>query len=304
MGEVVDFGGRFGVPYAGAGSYADIKVFLRGAVATVMISRPQKLNALTDRMCYEIVDAFTKLNADPAVRVIIFTGDPRSKMHCAGADFSGGGGWVSKEEKQHKNWAARHRDGGGAAALAIGRCIKPVIGAAEGTVVGGGLTQLLACDIRYVAEGAKLAFPFVRRGILPEGTSTYNLPRVVGHARAAEWVLRGNTFTAKDAEGTGLFSRVLPRGTVYDEAAKVADDIAANCSPTSLAIAKSMLKEGAPGSAAEAHLLESRLLAWTFTQEDSREGVLSFMQKRPPRFPALGALPEPWWTEPDVRSRL
>merc|ERR1712032_814876 len=105
---------------------------------------------------------------------------------------------------------AAHRDGGGVMTLALFRCRHPVIAAINGSAVGGGLTPTLACDMRIVNEEAKVGFPFVRRGIVPESASGYFLPKIVGISKAMEWCMTGRVFLAKQEAQSGLFNYIVP----------------------------------------------------------------------------------------------
>jgi len=192
-------------------------------------------------------------------------------------------------------------------ALAINRCRKPVVAAINGTAVGGGITPTLACDLRVVADDAQIGFVFARRGIVPEASSSYFLPKLVGITKAMEWCLSGRVFPAREAEATGLFNYILPREEVYPKALELAGEIAQSCSPSSVTLTKFMLWKQLDSSSPEAaHLLDSRLLQWSFKQPDSVEGVQSFLQKRPPQFRQTGELPDdfPWWPELNTKSRL
>lgn len=299
-----------------------------------MLSRPKALNALNGALMSELVKLFSFCDSSSKVKVVILTGDPASKtpagstIFCAGADLGGGKaekGESGKDAKQQdsgkqakqddggkggpwsKDTIADHRDGGGVLSLAINRCRKPVIAAVNGTAIGGGLTPTLAADIRIFARDARIGFVFARRGIVPEAASSYFLPKLVGITKAMEWCLSGRVFSATEAEGTGLFNHLLPSEEVLPKALELAEEMATNCSPSSLTMLKFMLWKQLDNSSPEAaHLLESRLLQWSFNQPDSTEGVQSFLQKRPPAFRQSGELPDwfPWWNPLETRSRL
>ena len=158
-----------------------------------------------------------------------------------------------------------------------------------------------------MASDAKIGFVFARRGIVPEAASSYFLPKLVGPTKALEWCLTGRVFPAAEAQGTGLFNYLLPEAQVLPKALEIAKEIVDNCSPSSLTLTKFMLwKQLEASSPEEAHLLDSRLLQWSFNQPDSREGVKSFLEKRAPTFRGTGELPDdfPWWKSVDVRPRL
>lgn len=187
--------------------------------AVVTLNRPDALNAFTPHMFVEFVGALDRAEADDDVNAVIVTGAGRA--FCAGADLSGGGDTFDLTEASQDGgdqgaglgmvgdepWRVP-ADLGGALVLRIARATKPVIAAINGSAVGVGLTMTLAMDLRYVADGAKLGFPFVRRGISPDGCATWYLPRLVGMAKAQEWVLTGRLFGADEALATGLVNGV------------------------------------------------------------------------------------------------
>ena len=274
-------------------------------VAVITLSRPKALNALNGALNSELIQHFERCDTDSAVKAVVLTGDPASVtasgsvIFCAGADLGGGKEKPKAEAAPDQSgsssssssssdggdgggvWSqdtiSSHRDGGGVLTLAIHRCRKPVIAAINGTAVGGGITPSLAADVRIVSQDAKIGFVFARRGIVPEAASSYFLPKLVGPSKALEWCLTGRVFRAPEAEGTGLFNYVLPMEEVLPKAMEIAREIVRNCSPSSLTLTKYMLWKQLEGSSPEeAHLLDSRLLQWSFNQPDSVEGVPNY----------------------------
>lgn len=270
--------------------------------AVVTLNRPDALNAFTPHMFVEFVGALDRAEADDDVNAVIVTGAGRA--FCAGADLSGGGDTFDLTEASQDGgdqgaglgmvgdepWRVP-ADLGGALVLRIARATKPVIAAINGSAVGVGLTMTLAMDLRYVADGAKLGFPFVRRGISPDGCATWYLPRLVGMAKAQEWVLTGRLFGADEALATGLVNgvgsaRPEDGDTVMDLATAVVAEIAAHASPVSVALSRQMLWEGLiDDDPRTAHIRESRALWGRGRSADAREGVASFIERRPPAFP-------------------
>ena len=277
-----------------------IRVVVSDRVATITLDRPERLNAYTPQMRDELVEAFQSLDRDDAVRVIVVTGAGRA--FCAGADLSGDGGATFSHSDIR---LADYRDGGGRVTLAIFRCRKPVIAAINGPAVGVGITMTLPMDIRVVAEDAKVGFVFTRRGIVPEACSSWFLQRIVGTSKASELVLTGRVFRASEEASSGLFNYVLPADQVLPKALSLAREIADNTSATSVALSKALLSRGlADPNPETAHLNDSRCIYWAGQQADAREGITSFLEKRPAAF-AMSAttdLPEfyPWWTEPKL----
>jgi len=159
---------------------------------------------------------------------------------------------------------------------------KPVIAAINGAAVGAGLTWPLQADIRYVAEDAKLAFAFVRRGVLPELASHVILPRLAGLSKAAELLLSGRTFLGREAVEYGVASRALPAAEVLPAALELAVDIAANAAPLPVGIAKRLIWEGVGIDLAAWREREGKLFRFTTRHPDAREGTVAFFEKRPP----------------------
>ncbi|CAN5488912.1 hypothetical protein BH20ACT2_BH20ACT2_07320 [soil metagenome] len=180
---------------------AEIEYDVTDNIATIALNRPDKLNAGTARMIRELLDVLDRIDADDEVRAVILTG--RGRAFCAGADLSAGPQTFDYDRHQGAGAGAvtaeegfPHRDGAGLVTLRLFECTKPVISAVNGPAVGMGVTMTLATDIRLAAESARFGFVFSRRGIVPEGASTWFLPRIVGVAQAAEWLYTGRVFDA------------------------------------------------------------------------------------------------------------
>jgi enoyl-CoA hydratase/carnithine racemase len=172
---------------------------------------------------------------------------------------------------------------------------KPVIAAINGHAVGVGLTLAMQCDLRLVAGDAKLAFSFVRRGIIPELGSHSILPRVIGFSRAADLLLSGRTIRGEEAAELGLASEALPAEAVVPRAWEWARDVAVNAAPASVAIAKRLLWEGVTETAPETMAKEKPLLEWVGKQADAAEGVRSFLERRPPEWKLRPSTDLPKW---------
>jgi enoyl-CoA hydratase/carnithine racemase len=262
--------------------YEEIAYEVADGVLTITLNRPDRLNAFTATMGRELIAAFDAADADDDVRAIIVTGAGRG--FCAGADL-GGGGETFDWRKRGNGGDEVPRDGGGQVTLRIFESTKPVIAAINGPAVGVGITMTLPMDVRIAAEGVKIGFVFARRGIVPEAASSWFLPRLVGISQAMEWVATGRVFTAEEALAGRLVRSVHPADQVVDHARALAREIADNTSPVSVALARRMMWTmlGADHPMA-AHRADSRGMLSRGQSPDAREGVTSFLEKRPPQF--------------------
>ena len=269
-------------------------------ILTITLNRPERLNAWTQTMCNELIEAFDQADADDDVRVVIVTGAGRG--FCAGADLEAGGATFDYRARGAKE--ATPRDNGGQFTLRVFRSAKPVIAAINGPAVGVGATMTLPMDIRLAAEDARMGFVFARRGIVPEACSSWFLPRVVGISQAMEWVATGRVFSAQEAHAAGLVRSLHPKEELMDAANAIAREIADNTAPVSVALARKMLWTmlGAEHPMI-AHRADSRAMFSRGQSPDAAEGVTSFLEKRPARFPGRVSegLPDimPGYTEPE-----
>lgn len=263
-------------------SYTTITLERDGAIATITLDRPDRLNAFTEAMLEELVDAFDRTDADDDVRAVIVTG--RGRAFCAGADL--GEGEATFERDPEPFAMDRHADGGGVLARRIFDSAKPVIGAINGPAVGIGITMTLAMDVRLMADTARAGFVFARRGLVPEACSSFFLPRVVGIAQATEWVFSGRIFGADEALAGGLVRSVHPADQLLAAARALAAEFAEGKSAVAVAIARRMLWQMlAGGDPAAAHEADSEALHFLGGSDDVREGVAAFLEKRDAAFP-------------------
>jgi enoyl-CoA hydratase/carnithine racemase len=283
--------------------YEQILYSVEDSVLTITLNRPERLNAFTERMCRELLDALDRADADDSVRAIIFTGAGRA--YCAGADLGSGGDTFDSPAQGRKESPAEARDGGGLLTLRLYDCKKPVIAAINGPAVGIGITMTLAMDVRIASGAARMGFVFARRGIVPEACSSWFLPRVVGISQAAEWVLSGRVFPAEEALAGHLVSRVVSPEDLLPAARTLAREIADNTSAMSVALTRQMLwKMLGADHPMEAHKIDSQAIHWMGRSPDAYEGVSAFLEKRPAKFELKpSAMPDfyPWWTERKFR---
>ncbi|MBU2645185.1 enoyl-CoA hydratase/isomerase family protein [bacterium] len=277
--------------------YEQILYEIRDQIALITLNRPEKMNAWTFQMKDEMIAAFDSADKDDNVRVVVVTGS--GKAFCAGADLD-----PSRFGDRQKSDGLTNppRDSAGQLTTMLYNIKKPVIAAINGHAVGVGSTMTLAMDIRIIAENAKMGFVFNRRGLVPEGCSTWFLPRLVGIGKASEWMHSGRLILADEALTSGLVNRVVPVENLMDTAMEVANEIAANTSALSTAFTRQMLWQmlGADHPM-EAHKIESKCLHFMFSTDDFQEGLSSFLEKREARFPLKPEkdLPPfyPWWTQ-------
>ena len=255
-----------------------------GGVATITLNRPHRRNAISIGMLAELTAHLLDAERDPAVRVAVITG--AGKGFCAGLDIKdamagtgiGGGGQVNP--------------GGGNAILMNTRDLPtvvlhemdtPVIAAVNGAAAGYGLDLALGCDMRIMAASARLLPGFAKRGIVPESGGTWYLPRLVGWARAAEISFLGRDLDAAESERLGLVNRVVPDGEALSASLEWATEIAANA-PLAIRAMKRLFRFGLSESfpAHSDHVLAA--LKELMATKDFQEGLLSFIEQRPPEF--------------------
>jgi enoyl-CoA hydratase/carnithine racemase len=296
----------------------ETRLEIADGIAVLTLHRPDKLNAFTGRMMHEIISAFDETDARDDVKVVIMTGSGRA--FCAGADLSAGAKTFDYDAREDGTSSRAGqaspvrpdgsvdyahegvRDGGGRVTLRIFESLKPVIGAINGPAVGIGVTMQLPMDIRIASETARFGFVFARRGIVPEACSSWFLPRLVGISRAMEWCATGRVFGAAEALEGGLVRKVVSPDDLMPAAMELAREIADNTAPVSVALTRQMLwRMLGADHPMEAHKLDSRAIYARGRQGDAKEGVVSFLEKRPAIYPdkVSANMPDfyPWWGE-------
>jgi enoyl-CoA hydratase/carnithine racemase len=280
--------------------YSQILYEVSNRILTITLNRPERLNVFSPVTGQELIDAFGRANADDEVRVVIVTGAGRA--FCAGADLDPEAGLLERYSAERRGDSEVYRDLAGLITLQIYDLKKPVIAAINGSAVGVGITMTLAMDIRLASEKAKIGFVFARRGVTAEAASTWFLPRIVGIGKAAEWLLTGRVFGAQEALAHGLVAEVLPADVLVPRAREIASEIAQNTSAISVALCRQLLwKMLGADHPMEAHRLDSKAFKWSLQQPDAREGIMSFLEKRPPNFTMKPStdMPDfyPWWSD-------
>jgi enoyl-CoA hydratase/carnithine racemase len=275
--------------------FETIKYEVKEKILTITLNRPERLNAFTGRMMNDLIRAFDQADQDDGVRVVIVTGAGRA--FCAGMDLN-----PDVKPVMENQSIREHRDGGGLTTLRIFETKKPVIAAINGPAVGVGITMTLPMDVRIASETARIGFVFVRRALVPEACSSWFLPRLVGMAQAMEWVMTGRIFSAREALQGRLVSRVVPPEQLLPTALELAREIADNTSAISIALTRQILwRMAGADHPIEAHKIDSKCVFYLAKSRDFREGVASFMEKRPPRFEMKPSedMPDfyPWWKD-------
>lgn len=294
--------------------YETILYNVDSGILTLTLNRPEKLNASNLQMIDELIHAFDRADSDDAVRAIIVTGAGRG--FCAGADLSSGNAAFDfdlREDKAALGSPVRPdgsinyqhpavRDNAGRLTLRIFSLLKPIIAAINGAAVGLGITMTLPMDIRIASEEARFSFPFVRRGIVPDGASSWFLPRLVGISRALEWCSTARLFGAAEAKAGGLVQSVFASADILPAARALATEMVEGNAPVSVALTRQLLWRGLTmAEPIDSHRIESWGIYERGRSADAREGIAAYVEKRPPLFTGSVAndIPDfyPWWGE-------
>lgn len=262
--------------------YEQITFEVENKIATIVLNRPERLNAFTEQMMNEIIDACDVIDRDDGIRAVVMTGAGRG--FCAGAELGDRGGDTFDAGARGRNPNEPNRDGGGRTSLRFWELTKPIIAAINGPAVGVGITMTLPMDVRFAVPDAKIGFVFARRGIVPEAVSSWFLPRVVGISQAAEWCYTGRVFSGEEAGEAGLV-KVVAKEDLLDRAYGLAEEIATHAAPVSVALTRQMLWRGLTfDHPMESHRVDSRAIQALGSMADAKEGVTSFLEKRDPEW--------------------
>lgn len=291
---------------ADTATYQTMRFEIDGPIATITLNQPEVLNAMGGGMTRELLDTVDRANDDPAIRVIIVTGEGRA--FCSGADISRGPGSFTESrgdaairpdgmvDYEHPEV----REGSGVFVERFFSLNTPVIAAIKGPCAGLGASLPLTMDIRLASETVHFNFLFARRGMLPECGSAWFLPRLVGVSKALEWCYTGRRVGVDEAKEAGLVNAIYPAAELLPAAKALALEIARNSAPVSVTLLRHMMWRGLGlDHPLKAHKVES-WGAWHRSRNpDSAVGVKSFFEKREPDFPVRmpGDLPDlfPWW---------
>jgi enoyl-CoA hydratase/carnithine racemase len=268
--------------------YQEILYQVEDPVATITLNRPDRLNAFTQRMDDELKHAVARAEADPEAVVIVLTGAGRG--FCAGADVQRlkriGEGEMSEEgadlpaDPGDPEMDESFR--GPYSYLLSVR--KPIIAAINGPSAGLGFAISMFCDMRFASDRAIFTTAFSRRGLIAEWGIGWTLPRLIGTAHALDLLLSGRKFDATEADRVGLVNRVLPHDQLLPFVRDYAKELAENCSPTSMAVMKRQVYTNLSKDLGHAMTEAIALMMESFAREDFKEGVQSYLDKRPPKF--------------------
>jgi enoyl-CoA hydratase/carnithine racemase len=270
--------------------YEQILYEVDNPTATIKLNRPDRLNAWTDRMAAELRHAVAQAEDDENVVVIVITGEGRG--FCAGADLQGLSDISSGTAERSKidsdleaNPGDPEMDEGFRATYSYLMSVrKPIIAAINGPCAGMAVPIALSTDIRFASDKAVFTTAFARRGLIAEWGINWLLPRVVGTAHALDLIMSGRKIDAVEAERMGLVNKVLPHDELMKHVYGYAREMAENSSPASMQVMKRQVYEGLQEPLAESHSKAVSKMFESFKRPDFKEGVQSFLQRRPPQF--------------------
>lgn len=258
-------------------TYATLDVSIADGVATIVVSRPEVLNALSSQVFADLHEATARLRDDPAVRVVVITG-AGDRAFVAGAD-------IKEFEGLDANRATTRTADGMRVYDNLRRLPQPVVAAINGYALGGGMLLAMACDIRIAADTAEFGYPEIRLGVFPATGGTVLLNRLIGPAAARAICLLGERFPAGRAYELGLVTKVVPKAGLSAEVRRVCD-LLKGYSPVALRELKAVLNASLEDGFDAARDVETRAYAELFRHGDVKEGARAFLEKRPPRFAA------------------
>ena len=281
--------------------FKNILLEQRENIAVLFLNRPNKLNAFTFSMMEEIIGALDSLEVDDSVHAVIITG--KGRAFCAGADLSSG---QDTFNPSFDDFAVQEsdfrRDSGGILTLRMYKFLKPIVVACNGPAVGIGASMQLAADIRLASDQARFGFVFNNRGIVPDACSSWFLPKIVGISRALELTYSGRIIDAQEALQLNLVSSIHDSENLLSNAVDITKKMVQNSASVSISLTRQMLWRSLESSGPyDAHVIESKAIDSRGASEDAKEGVSSFLEKRPAEFKnkVSSDMPEffPWWKD-------
>lgn len=255
-------------------NYGTLLVRIEDRVASVVINRPEKRNALNATVRNELLDVLDTLRDASDVRVVVFTG-AGEKAFIAGADIAEFAGRTAIAQRAAMSGRRIYDE--------IAAFPKPTIAQINGYALGGGCELALACDLRIAGRSARLGQPEIKLGILPGGGGTQRLPRLVGLGRAMRLVLTGELIDAEQAERIGLVDGVVDDAELAEHTLELARTLAGQ-SPVALRLVKDAIRAAVEMPLSAGLQFERELFVTAFASEDKAEGVRAFLEKRTPEF--------------------
>ena len=250
---------------------------VRDSVALITFNRPERNNSMTEEMKTRYFDRLEEHGKNPDVRAIVLTG--AGKSFCVGADTQN---LQAIDPTKDDNILKEQRP-----VTYPLSTRKPIIGAINGACAGVGLVHALCCDVRFAAAGAKMTTAFVRRGLIAEYGVSWILPRLIGTARAFDLIVSGRVIKTEEAKELGVVNQIHPREDLVEAAMAYARDIAQNCAPLSMAIMKEQIYADLTRDLDAAYENAGVEMRASLKRPDLKEGVASFLEKRPPNFPGF-----------------
>lgn len=254
------------------------------SVAILKLNRPENLNAFNMQMLDDMLSAIDYVNNNNNIKSLVITGSERA--FCAGADLSSGEKTFDKSFDTKGIFESDfRRDAGGILSLKIYNSFKPVISACNGVAVGVGATMQLPTDIRIGTKNSRYGFVFAKRGIVPDGCASWFLPKIIGISKALELCYSGKIIDANEALNIGLLNYLVEEDQLINKAIEISNSIFDSSAPISIAMTRHMLWSlSAEDNPEHAHIIESKLIDSRGASDDAKEGVMSFLEKRDPKF--------------------
>lgn len=281
--------------------FKNIILELRDNIAILFLNRPNKLNAFTIPMMEDIISALDKIESEDEIKAVVLSG--KGRAFCAGADLSSG---ENTFNPSFDDFAVKEgdfrKDSGGILTLRMYKFLKPIVVACNGPAVGVGASMQLPGDIRIASRDSKFGFVFNNRGIVPDACSSWFLPRIVGISKALDLTYSGRIIDAQEALDCSLISSIHESKNLIGDAIGIAHELVSKSAPVSIALTRQMLWRSLGKSEPyEAHVIESKAIDSRGASEDAKEGVNSFLEKRPAEFKnrVSSDMPKffPWWEE-------
>lgn len=257
--------------------YSTILYEVNGGVARIPLNRPDAANSLNLAMAKDLFHASIECGEDRSVRAVVITGTGR--FFCTGGDlksFREQGEGLPRHIKEMTTYFH-------AAIARLAHLQSPVIAAVNGTAAGAGLSIVCACDLAVAADTATFTMAYTRAGLVPDGSATYFLPRIVGAKRALDLALTNRVFSATEARDWGIVSRVVPAARLQEEVKSMTDQFTAGPA-MAVGAAKRLLHVSAGNSLETQMELESQEISAIARTADAKEGIAAFLEKRPPKY--------------------